>query len=526
MMKHFTLSALVGISVALNAQTIQDAQREIESENFFKAKQILRKLQADPASDKNAVNYYLGNAYLKDDDADSAKIFYAFASSGESKNPISYVAAGKLALLNKKKEEAKTNFDRALQTSKFKNAEVHYQIGEAHLTSPDKNLSEAIKALEESVRLNPKSASYFLTLGDAYLESNDAGKALSKYESARDLDTKSAVAQIKIARVNRNGRIYPDAITALESAIKIDPNLALAYKELGEVYYLSKQYDKVGAMFKKYVELNSEDAAAKNQYITFLYAVKDYENAITEATKALQTDPNNYVYYRVIASSNLELKRYKDGYEAIQKFWALPTKNVKPIDYVNSAKLASLTGDTAQAISYFTTALSTDSLNCDLLGEYAKALFLAKRNGEAAAYYVKKQDNCGSLAALDVFNLGRAYYFNKEYANADTFFAQFIARTPSTPDGYLWRGKNAAQLDIALNGEKPQFLALPYYQQFIEKFEADPVKNKRGLSESYFYYGTYHLQNNDNANAKVFFNKMLELDPNDTDAQEMLKALK
>ena len=524
MIKQFTIAALFGTFLSTQAQTIQDAQREVDNENYFRAKQILRKLQADPASDKNAVNYYLGNAYFKDDDADSAKIFYGLASNSESRSSIAYVAAGRLSLLQKKNDEAKQNFDRALQTSKFKNAEIQYQIGDAYAAA--KNLSEASKSLEEAVRLNPKNANYFITLGDVYLESNEGGKALSKYESARDADPKNALALTKIARVNRAGKIYPDAIVAYENAIKVDPTLAIAYKELGETYYLSKQYDKVGVMFKKYVELNSEDAAAKTQYITFLYTIKDYENAIQEATKALQSEPNNYVYYRYLASANLELKRYKDGYAAIQKFWSIADKKVKPVDYVNSAKLASLTGDTAQAISYFTTALQNDSLNCELLGEYAKALYLAKRYADATTYYAKKQEACGSLTALDLFNFGRAFYFNKDYAAADTFFAQFIARTPTTAEGYLWRGKNAAQLDVVENGEKPKFLALPYYQQFIEKFSADPVKNKNGLSESYFYLGSYNAQNNNIAEAKGFFNKMLELDPSDANAQEMLKALK
>ena len=309
----------------------------------------------------------------------------------------------------------------------------------------------------------------------------------------------------------------------MESAIKVDANLALAYKELGEVYYLSKQYDKVGAMFKKYMELNSDDAAAKFQYINFLFSIKDYENAITETNKALQSEPNSAIYLRVLAASNLELKRYKDGYEAVKRFWAIPDVKAKAIDYVNSAKLASFTGDTTNAILYFTTALQNDSTNCDLLSEYAKALYLAKRFPDAVAYYNKKQANCGSLTALDIFNVGRAYYFNKEYATADTFFAQFIARTPTTPDGYLWRGKNLALLDDQTN---PKFIALPYYQQFVEKFAADPVKNKRGLSESYLYIGSYYAQNNDITNAKLYFNKMLELDPTDADAMEMLKLIK
>lgn len=524
MTKSFYAAALTFITLSVSAQTIQEAQKEIENENFFKAKTLLRKMLADPASDKSSINYYLGNAYLKDDDKDSAKVFYnASVATAENKSAIANVATGRLALLGNKKEEAKTAFDRALQLTKFKNAEIQYQIGDAYYSAPEKNLQEAIKAFEEAVRLNPKSSIYLIALGDAYLENNEGGKALSKYEAARDLDPKNALALLKVARVNRAGKIYPDAIAAYESAIKVDPNFAVAYKELGETYYLSKQYDKVAPMFKKYVELNSDDAEAKTKYIAFLFQTKDYENVVTEAQKAIASEPNNYIYYRMAAFANYELKRYKEGYEAAQKFWTLNDKKVKPIDYVYSAKLASLMGDTTQAINYFTTALQNDSNDCDLIGEFAKALYFAKRYTEAITQYTTKELKCGSLAALDIFNLGRAYFFNKDYANADTTFAKFITRTPSTPEGYLWRGKSAAFMDDATN---PKFLAMPYYQLFIEKFSADPAKNKKGLIESYIYLGSYYASKNEINSAKEAFNKALELDPTDKDAQELLKMLK
>ncbi|MCS6818311.1 MAG: tetratricopeptide repeat protein, partial [Chitinophagales bacterium] len=355
------------------AQSLQDAQREIENENFVRARIILQKLLSEPSSDKSAVNFYLGNAYLKDDDRDSAKLFYMAAVTADPKSPLANVALGKLALLNGKKEEAKTAFDRALQITKYKNAEIFYQIGDAYQSGNEKNLSEAIKSFEEAVKLNPKNGTYLIALGDAYFENNEGGKALSKYEAARDADPKNAIALLKVARVNRAGKIYPDAIAAYEQAIKVNPELAVAYKELGETYYLTKQYDKVAPMFKKYVELNKEDAEAKTKYIAFLFQTKDYENVISEANKAIITEPENYVYYRLAAFANYELKRYKEGYEAAQKFWSIPNKKIKPLDYVYSAKLASQVGDTAKSISYFTIALENDPNNCELIGEFAKA---------------------------------------------------------------------------------------------------------------------------------------------------------
>lgn len=524
MTKQFFVSMIALAAVSANAQTIQDAQKEIENENYFKAKTILRKQLSVANPDLSSVNYYLGNVYLKSEDKDSAIIFYKAATEADAKAPIAYVAAGRLALLNNQKEEAKTNFDRALQKTKYKNAEIYYQVGDAYYkTTANKDLPEAVKALEEAVKLSPKNSIYLIALGDAYLDSNEGGKALSKYEAARDADPQNGLALLKVARVNRAGKIYPDAIVAYENAIKADPNLALAYLELGETYYLSKQYDKVAPMFKKYVELNGDDAEAKTKYIAFLFQLKDYETVLTEVNKAIADDPNNFIYYRMAAYANYEMKRYKEGYDAVQKFWNTPDKKVKPLDYVYSAKLASLVGDTAQAITYFTTALKNEPDNCDLISEFAKSLFASGNYAGAVEQYKNKENKCGTLAALDLFYLGRAYFSEKDFASADTTFAMFIERTPSTPEGYLWRGKTNAFRDDATN---PQFLAMPYYQLYIDKFGADPMKNKKGLIESYIYIGSYFASKNDVASAKTNFNKALELDPNDSDAQELLKMLK
>lgn len=120
MRKVFSIVILVLGAYALSAQTLQDAQREIDNENYFKAKQVLFKLIKDGTVSKNDAAYYLGNAYLKSDDVDSAKVFYQMVFNPDTRTALGYVANGRLALLGKDKVAAKQNFDRALQTSKSK----------------------------------------------------------------------------------------------------------------------------------------------------------------------------------------------------------------------------------------------------------------------------------------------------------------------------------------------------------------------------------------------------------------------
>ena len=67
-MRKFIAVALVALlSNNIFAQTLQDAQKEIDRENFFKAKQILNGLLKSETVNKVDVYYYLGNAYLNSD---------------------------------------------------------------------------------------------------------------------------------------------------------------------------------------------------------------------------------------------------------------------------------------------------------------------------------------------------------------------------------------------------------------------------------------------------------------------------
>jgi tetratricopeptide (TPR) repeat protein len=102
---------------------------------------------------------------------------------------------------------------------------------------------------------------------------------------------------------------------------------------------------------------------------------------------------------------------------------------------------------------------------------------------------------------------------------ADTTFAEFITRNPTSPDGYYWR----AQANLKI-GKFEDYNAFPYYQKYIEIAGKDPQKYKKNLVEAYIYLGVYYFEK-DKLLAKENLMKALELDPNDTYAQDFLKQL-
>jgi len=79
--------------------------------------------------------------------------------------------------------------------------------------------------------------------------------------------------------------------------------------------------------------------------------------------------------------------------------------------------------------------------------------------------------------------------------------------------------------------EKNEGMAKPYYEKFIELTLADPKfdlkKSGKDLIESYKYLGDYYFSvANDKATSKTYWQKVLEIDPNDKQAKEVLSGLK
>ena len=513
-----TLIAVLLIQTVVQAQTLPEAKKAIESEYYFKAKKILLSLNSTTPTVES--NYYLGNVYLLTNKVDSAKYYFSKAGDFvENKNALIFVAKGKVNLLNNKPAEAKLNFDDAIKVSKSKNAEIFYQIGDAYYKI---NNAEAIKNYEIAYSTDPTLIINLLAYGDAYLDMDDPGKAMTKYEQAEAANPNIAVTHLRIGRVHAKTGKHKEAIEEFLKTIQHDPNIAVVWKELGEEYYLDGQFDKVRACFNKYVELNAEDKEARIVPAVTCYQIGDYICAIEEARKIIADDPSNFIAWRIIYYANYELGdtlrktdaeaallKFTEGYEASQTFWNIAEKKVQPLDYQYSAKLAVEMKSTTKAVFYYTMAIENDTnTTVEVFTEYAKYLYSTKKYPEAIVAYNNAITKFGG-GPLDFYFLGRAYFLINDYVNADTTFAQFIIMQPNSPDGYLQRAKTKLKIEEEVTGE-----ALPYYLKFIELAEKDIERNRKTLIEAYSYCCTYYaLVANQKTEACIYYNKVIELDP-------------
>ena len=517
------------VSSSLFSQTLADAVKQTTNEQFAKAEATFKTLLlAQPNSGE--IYFYYGENYFKNENIEMANATYQKGVDLNATNPLPYVGLGKVQWHQGKLTEAKANFYKATTLAAGKNATVLTKIAEEYIHEENKDFIEANKLLDLAQKLEPKNPEVLLLRGDAVLEqSNDGSKAIANYEAAAKLDPKSVTALLRIGQLWNRSKNYNAALDSYKKASLIDSSYAPAYREMAEIYARAGQFNNAVAKYKRYLAINN-DCDANARYAGFLLEAKHYTESIEATKEALKCDPNNVYLCRYMAYACYESAPpdYVSGLEYSQKFFEKANADVKiiPKDYEYQAKLLSKNDkDTISlqlAIVAFNKALELQPDKVELNGDIAAIYIKMKKWAEAISYYNKKIA-ANKANVNDYFGLGRAYYFSKDFVNADSAISQMIKLQPDLSYGYLWKAKVSVQQDL----QNEKWLAKPYYEQYIAKVKVeDNDKNKKDLVDAYNYLAAYYAGKKDCPNVKLCMQKVLELDPNNAQAKKVLAGLK
>jgi hypothetical protein len=97
-----------------------------------------------------------------------------------------------------------------------------------------------------------------------------------------------------------------------------------------------------------------------------------------------------------------------------------------------------------------------------------------------------------------------------------------VQKVPDLAVAYFWRARVKTNFDP----ESKLGLAKPYYEEFIERTAAEKDKFKKELIESNQYLGYYYYLQEDNAKSKVYWQEVINLDPENKQANDVIKMLK
>lgn len=503
------------------AQTLNDAIKLTTNEQFESADAAFKVLlQSQPNNGDYC--FYFGENYFKNDNIEMANAMYQKGADANPTNPISYVGLGKVQWYKDQSADAKANFFKATTLAAGKNATVLMKIAEAYTNAPTKNLTDAFTLLAQAAKLEPKNPEVYILTGDAFLEQNNGTKAVENYEKAGTLDPKSPKALLKQGQVWNRAKNYSLAIETYKKAKLIDSTFAPAYRELAEIYLRAAQYGNAAYNAKRYLQLNN-DCSAKSQYSGILNQAKQYKESVEAGKEALKCVPVNFYTYRYMAYSQYEIADYAGGIENIGNFFTnAPADKVIPLDYEYRAKLLAKSGKDSLAIIDYKKALELQPEKIELNGDIANAYIKMKKYPDAIAAYKVKMEK-GKPNVNDYFGITRAYYFSKDFINADSSAVQIIKSQPALALGYMWRARANSQLDP----KNEKWAAKPFYEEFIAKVKPEDVeKNKKDLIEAYNYLAAYYAEKKDCPNVKLYMQKVLDLDAANAQAKKILAGLK
>ena len=555
------IAGLLFMGSAVKAQSLDDAKKAINAEQYQKAKSMLKNLTVTEAN-KDENYFYLGWVYLLQDEADSAKLIFTKGIGVNAKSSLNYVGLGAVALLDKDRSSATTDFNQAISYAPKKDTKPYVYIGRAYLLTPagstvvtPANAQAAIDIITKGQTINPKDPELSIALGNAYLSQLRSSDAYTQYQNALSVDPKSAAAYVALGVISKYANNYDDAETQFKAAIAIDPNFGPAYREWAETdlrWGLTepKMGDKKTEAvdhYKKYLDLTDRSVESQMRYADFLiYAhdPADYQILQQVATDLSKSANTNLKVYRYLGYAAYENKDYANGLKALNTWMTkADPKRIIPEDYLYLGRLQIATGNDSLGVQNLRKAYDLDSTQADVFEEIAKSDYANKKYiqaGDAYKTYIQKSHkatlNDYLLEALSYYKEYTTQYYSKAtpkpvpdtslLTKADTAFS-YIQHKAAAPVNIvaLYQAREQDYKEPDRNTSKG--LAKPYYEQYIALTLAKPpVKDsdKPFLAEAYDYLGRYYeFVAKDEAKAKENYTQALANDPTDATALDYMK---
>ncbi|SHM10623.1 lipopolysaccharide assembly protein LapB [Chitinophaga sp. CF418] len=535
--------ALLCVANGAMAQSVEDGLKDLYYGKYETAKGNLEKaIAAKPTDDRGY--YYLGIAQLGlHDDAGAAATFQKGLQAVPT-SPLLQAGLGRIDLLKGDAAAAKQKFEAASTAAEGRNGDVARAIADANTEIKGGDRGYALSVMEKLLNnegrkkkevYTAKAADY-IELGDAYrlLGGENGGKAITSYDKALEMEPNNAEAVMKQGLVNYNAKLLQDAVNDWTKATNLDPNYAPAYYELYQFYITPTKaqlsLENAAKYLEKYMEVIGSGAGKlENEYnlAAISFYRKDYDAAINKAKAVLPqtTEGNKGKFVRLLTDAYLQKGDTTTGKQVIEEYAksvgdaklqandykllsAIYQQHVK--DSAQEAVNDSLAGLYLEKYALADTAKDVEKYRA--VADNFKAMHDFKRSAQWYGKLVSEftdEQNTGKVQ--DMFFKGTMEIYAREYDAADSTWGAFAAKYPNNEAlGIYWRGR----ANMAKDPEAKLGAAIPYFQKFFE-IKGDEKMNKPSqLMFPYQYMMIYYYNKDDQANMKIWMDKVLAIDPN------------
>ena len=459
-------------------------QLDLDAKNTAAAKSKFDAVMKDMRKRDIEEYIFIARAYMNSENADYNKAIelLSIAKEKNSSDPQVLLALGDAYYGKKDQNNAYSSYRNAYQAD---NTIIRAKMQLGVLLKGAKAYTEAVKAYDEVIALNPKYGPVYRELAETYYLWG-----------------------------NNEPTTYKENIT------------------------------KALSFYEKYMTLTDYSLTSRMRHADFLILAKDFKALEVEANIMKEIAGVNPRILRYLGYSAYENGNIEGAIKALNDYTNNPTSKVIALDYLFLGKAKIKKGmpegvkviDSIQlnsAIIDFKKAIQIDPLAGLNMNEIGKELYEAKLFGAAASVFKISANNPESKNFLiDNFYLGNSIYYNNTFQGAkvdklmlqkaDNAFGNVLTASPGTFDAIIFRARTNKLM------ENDEMMA-KYYEQYVDavtaKGEDEVTKNKVKLVEAYNNIAS-HYANFDKLKAKEFLNKTLAVDPANAYALEAIKLLK
>lgn len=540
----FVISAMM-LSGFMNAQSIQEGIKYLGNDQYSKAKNTFEKLAAQSPSADNY--YYLGAYYLSisKPDLEMALQYFNKGLALDPKSDLNKIGLATIKLYQGKKSESNADFESIAKGSKYKNADVLFQISKAYQLFTNKPEStDYDKSIEYGQKLldlvkNKDKSEYYIVLGNAYFEKKDPGKAVSNYTKALGIAEDKSIPYALIGniwgRTNGQGKL---AAENFDKAIAANPNYPLTYKYLSDFNVRSGNYNEAFKNLQKYISLSgNNDAETQFELAKVSYFIKDYAKSLDLLTRNWN-DISDPLKFKLKALDLIENSDFSEAYKNINQYLqTIPESKREGSDYgvlgkIQSSLIKTASGQekeelTKTAILNLTKAIGQGDKTYDY-----QSILLSLQPGaktEASITNSKIEALKKSVAAdandtTSWYNLALEQYEAKDYLGSVASWDQLISLIPTWEVAYAGKGMAL----YAYDSSDKSGLTAQAFQKYIDMVEPKKEysaneKAYLAIAYTFFAYKEYHEGNKDKA--ETYLNKTLSVDPQNADALNLQKLL-
>jgi tetratricopeptide (TPR) repeat protein len=416
-------------------------------------------------------------------------------------------------------EEAIKYYDKAI---KLEPHEADYWIGKGIAFNYLGEYDKALQCAEEAIDIKRDYADALALKGEAYGYQGKYDKALQCAEEAIDVDKKNGYAWfVKAYAVDYFGS-HEEAIKYYDKAIKLEPHEADYWIGKGIAFNYLGEYDEAVKCFDKAIQIIPENHFQSRAYALVnkgesLYRLKEYKDSshLKECERAVDINPTDSHAWTFQGVCLHRLGWYD---RALSCFDKVIDKKMNPnFDlawYLRGYTLDYL-GKHEEALRYYNEAIRLNRNDADYWISKGIALYELAEYDEAVKCFEKEAIKLDpTYKDLAYLKKGECEY-SKKYSEERYSKALQSYREVSDDSEYY--------------ANKYYNMGLCHYQQALFKEAEEEYQkaiDKKPLVEAYYNLGVLYNKINKENDAKIRFEKCLQIDSNFSRANDAINALK